>query len=70
MYTNRFEYVKYLLSLGSSCSTAIEHMLHDREVMGSNPVGCWVFSSLPYQWCILNQVPHGGATLLIFFKKI
>ena len=45
-------------------------MPHDREVVGSNPARCWACSSLPNQWCVLNQVPHQGATLLIFLKKI
>ena len=45
-------------------------MPHDREVVGSNPARCWACSSLPNQWCVLNQVPHRGATLLIFLKKI
>ena len=32
--------------LGSGCSTVVEHMPCDREVMGSNPAGCWAFSLL------------------------
>ena len=46
-------------------------MPHDIEVMGSNPVGCWdffLFLSLSFQKCVLNQVPNGGATLLIFLS--
>ena len=35
-----------VLGSGSSCSTAIEHMPRDREVVGSNPDGCWAFFSL------------------------
>ena len=27
------------------------------------------FSSFSLKWCILNQVPHGGVTLLIFLKN-
>ena len=55
-------------SLGSGCSTAVGHTPYDNEVVGSNLAGCWVFflSSQSYQWCGLNQVPHGGVTLLIF----
>ena len=34
------------IKLGSGCSTAVEHMACDREVMGSNPTGCWAFSLL------------------------
>ena len=56
------------IGAGSGCSTVVEHTPHDREVMGSYPA---FFSSLSfsvslsiYQWCVLNQVPHRGATLL------
>ena len=53
-------------SMGSGCITAVEHTPHDREVVGSNPAGCWAFfSSLSYQKCVLNQVPCGGASELI-----
>ena len=46
----------------------------DREVPGSKPAaatGSWAFLSLFSflsfdQWCALNQVPRGGATLLVF----
>ena len=44
----------------------------DREFPSLFPTGSWAFffSSLSflslYQWCVLNQVPRGGATLLIF----
>ena len=50
---------------GSGCSTAVEHTPRDREVVA-------FFSSLPYPMkCLRNQVPRGGATLLIFlFKNI
>ena len=30
---------------GSGCSTAVEHTPRNREVVGSNPVGSWAFSS-------------------------
>ena len=46
--------------------TVVEHM--SGEVMGSN-IARWrafFFSSLSYQLYILDQVPHGGATLLNF----
>ena len=37
---------------GSGCTTEVEHMPHDREVMGLNPTECWAFfSSLSYQQC-------------------
>ena len=32
--------------LGSGCSIVVEHMHCVREVMGSNPAGCWAFSLL------------------------
>ena len=49
----------------------VTHRTTDREVLGLIPTGSWAFFSiLSYQQCVLNQVPHGGATLLIFlFKK-
>ena len=28
---------------GSGCGTAVEHVLHNREVMGSNPARWWAF---------------------------
>ena len=64
--------------MGSSCGTAVEHRPWDSEELGSNPVRCWaiyIFSfflctSLSfYQWCVLNQVPHRGTSLLIFLEK-
>ena len=60
--------MKFPLLLGSGCGTSVEHTPRDRVVVGSNPAGCWAFffSSLSYQECVLNQVPHGGATLLIY----
>ena len=33
------------LQLGSGCSTAVEHTLRDREVVGSNHTRCWAFFS-------------------------
>ena len=33
-------------SLGSGCSTAVEHTPRDREVEGSDPAGCWACSPL------------------------
>ena len=45
-------------------------MLGDKEVVGLDPMRIWTFStSLSIsisQLCVLLQVPHGGATLLIF----
>ena len=61
--------------LGSSCSTAVERMPHDKEAVGSNPAGSRFFLSFSVshsinQWCVLNRVPHRGATLLIFSEKM
>ena len=48
-------------------------MLGDKEVVGSDPIRLWAVStSLSIsisQLCVLLQVPHGGATLIIFFIK-
>ena len=61
----RWKHSKLDTSSGSGCSTAVEHTPRDREVVA-------FFSSLPYPMkCLRNQVPRGGATLLIFlFKNI
>ena len=63
---------KLMVRLGGGCSTAVEHMPHDRYDVGSNSAGFRAFflSSLSYQKCVLNQVPRGGATPLIFLLKI
>ena len=55
-------------ALGTGCSTAVDGTPHDREVVGSNPAGCWAFYSLLYPIISapLIQVPQGSATLLIF----
>ena len=54
----------------------VAHRTRDREVPGSIPTESWVFSRLflfsfvsVNQWCVLNQVARGGATLLLFPKK-
>ena len=49
----------------------VAHQTTDREVSSSIPTGSWAFSLIFFlqslnQWCVLNQVPRGGATLLIF----
>ena len=56
---------------------AVAHQTTDRKVASSIPAaaGSWAFTLVYlylfsilsfYQWCVLNQVPHGGATLLVF----
>ena len=44
----------------------------DREVPGLITAGSWAFFLfyLSYQKGVLNQVPHGGATLLIFLYNV
>ena len=58
---------------------AVAHRTTDREVRGSNPAaaGSWAFFSLFsflsfILWRVLNQVPRGGATLLVlnFLRKM
>ena len=57
--------------MGSGCSTAAERTARNREVVGSNPAGCWAFSLIyPLSSASLIQVPQRGATLLIFLQKI
>ena len=46
----------------STCLIQRGHGFESCQVQG-------FFPSLSHQWCVLNQVPHGGATLLIFLKK-
>ena len=49
------------------CSTVvIECMPRDREVVGSNPTGCWDFPLFYTISASLILVPRGGETLLIF----
>ena len=52
----------------------VAHQTTDREVPGLIPTGSWAFSLVSFssvnEWRVLNQVPRGGATLLLFPKKI
>ena len=49
----------------------VAHLTTDREALGLNPAGSRAFfSSQSYQMFVLNQVPDGGATLLIFLHKL
>ena len=49
-----------------------EHRKTDLEGPSSIPGGSWAFFlfSPSYQWRVHNQVPRGGATLLIFLSKM
>ena len=57
--------------LGHGCSTAVEHISCNQEVVGLNPaVG--FFSSFPtfaYQWSVFNRVSQGGASLTVCCKS-
>ena len=53
------------LKVGCSCSTAVERMPHNLEVVDSNPAGCWAFFNVssfpllvegPSRRCISNCV--------------
>ena len=55
LWTSRFELVKDGKAL---------------EFMGSIPAGCWAFFFHYPQYCVLTQLPRGGATLLFILKKI
>ena len=48
----------------------VAHRTTDREILGLIPAGSFFLFSLSYQKCVLNQVPRGGATLLIFLHKM
>ena len=54
---------KMFQTMGSGCSTGVEYMPCDGEVVGSTPIGYWTvfFSSLSCR---------GDATLLIFIQKL
>ena len=53
------------------CSTVVEHMPHNQEVVHLSPARCWAFflllsfSTFLHQWSVLNQVPQGGASLIV-----
>ena len=54
--------------LGHGCSTAVDHMPRNQEVVGVDAAGYWAFFLLSFptflqQWSVLNQVPQGGASL-------
>ena len=52
----------------------VAHRTTDREVQGSISLGAGLFSLFSFssvnQWCVLNQVPHEGATLLFLLKAV
>ena len=60
----------FKLRCGGSSSGSTSGRTTDREVPSLIPAGCWpfyfsFFRSLT-QWCFLHQIPHVGATLLLF----
>ena len=56
------------VQMGRGVAQNEAHWTTDREVPSMIPAGTWVllFSVSLNQWCILNQVPLEGATLLVF----
>ena len=50
----------------------VAHRTTDQEVPGSDPTGRWAFFLSLFSFLSFNQVPCGGATLLVFqlSKKI
>ena len=60
---------------GCGCSTTVEHTPRNLEVVGLNPAGCSFFffflslSTFLHQWSVLNQVPHGGASLAECYER-
>ena len=50
---------------GSGCSTAVERMSCNREVVGLNPTGCWAFFPSLSSQQVPPWVPREGVTLLI-----
>ena len=50
-----------LLQEDSGCGAVVERTPHNREVVGLIPAGCWAFFSFRPQYCVLKQVPQGGA---------
>ena len=57
--------------LGHSCSTAVEHISCNQEVVGLNPaMGFFLlllsFPTFAYQWSVLDRVPQGGASVTVW----
>ena len=46
----KWDTIYYLEELGSDCRTSVEHTPRDKEVVGSNPAGCWAFFSLLFRF--------------------
>ena len=49
--------------VGIGCSTVLEHMPHDPEVVGSIPTGCWLFSTND----AIEQVIYSSFFVPIFY---
>ena len=59
------------LSMAVAVAQVVAYRTTDRELLGLIPAGSWAFfSSLSHQKCLLNQVPHGGTTILILLFKM
>ena len=59
--------------MGSGCSSVVEYIPLNRKIVGSNLAMCCAFFlrflSSQYGSASLKQVPHRGATLLIFIEN-
>ena len=50
------------------CSTAVERTLHDQNVMGSNPAGCWVFIFFPFllgMVSLISSISTNGVKVIL-----
>ena len=65
------EWIVSLIFLAVVVAQVVAHQTTDWEVLGSIPARSRVFfSTVSYQKCVLNKVPRGGATQLIFLHKM
>ena len=68
-------FIDYLAAAGVQ-SAMVEHTPHDLEVLGTNPAVVnttfWslLFIYFPHKFSGINQVPQGGALLVILWKAI
>ena len=60
-----------LLARAVVVAQVVAHRLRIERSQIRFPPGSWAFfSSLSYRKCVLNQVPRGGASQLIFLFKM
>ena len=56
--------------MGRVCSTVVEHMPQDSEVVGLNPAGFWPFFSSVSNWyCVFNLGPSWRWNTIDFNTK-